>query len=101
MTYDEIINLPKFENVLDELGVDSDPVVESTPVYCSKKSASSSTFNAARQEGKRPAYVFTIRRFEYGGQTQVEYSGRRYEVERTYAVGHDELELHVGEVIGI
>jgi len=101
MTYNEIINLLEFEHRRNELGVTVDPLITKAPVYCSKKSASSNTWSAARQEGKRPAYVFTIRRFEYSGQTQVEYNGRTYEVERTYEVGHDELELHVGEVIGL
>ena len=107
MSYNEIINLIELDTELDELGVDTDPEVISTPVYCKRKSASSAAFNAARQggnarqEGKCPEYVFTIRRFEYSNQRFLDYNGNRYEIERTYEIGHDELELHTRGAIGI
>lgn len=102
MTYDHLITLIKVEygDDTDENGVEISNRIP-TPVLCNKKSVSSSVFYSAKQEGLRPSYVFTINKYEYDGQQEIEYEGKCYRVMRTYEAGYEEIELTVGEVVGI
>lgn len=64
-----------------------------TTVFCAVKSIRQSEFYAAATHDLQPEIMFVIRQFEYDGQTAIDFNGKRYEVMRTYAKGHEALEL--------
>jgi SPP1 family predicted phage head-tail adaptor len=96
MTYDHEVTLIGHEyGEPDALGQQR-PVPVETVILCAEKSVRASEFYAAGQSGLRPEIVLIVHRFEYDGQVEVEYRGRRLRVLRTYAIGLDEIELVCG-----
>ncbi len=65
-----------------------------TTVFCEVKSVNRNEYFEAGKAGLTPAYQFTINSIEYGGQNELEYSGVRYGIYRTYSTG-DYTELYV------
>jgi SPP1 family predicted phage head-tail adaptor len=74
---------------------------ESKEIFCTVKDVSQTAFYAAKQSGMKPALIFIIRAEEYEGQTEVEYSGEKYAVARTYCPNADDIELTVEAVVGV
>lgn len=62
-------------------------------VFANVKSASAKEFFEGGRNGLNPQFVFTVFRYDYNGESVVEYNGARYGVYRTYDKG-DFIELH-------
>lgn len=66
---------------------------EDTEVWANKKSVTRSEFYASNASGIDLKYVFEIRSEDYGGQKDILYDGKAYEVIRTYQKGEGTIEL--------
>ena len=64
-----------------------------TDVLCDLRSVTRSEYYQASEAGLNPEIVFEINRFEYSGETEVDFNGRRYSVIRTYCPGYELIEL--------
>lgn len=91
-TYDNELILIKKETVTIPPGISEDREIKDS-VLCNVRSAGHKEFYAGRQAGLKPEFEFTIHAFEYEGQREVEYNGKRYSVIRTYSRGIEEIEL--------
>lgn len=78
-------------------GVDSDgyptETVQETEVWANIKSATRSEFYAANAVGINVSMVFEVHAEDWGGQTQVEYDGKLYDIVRAYQKGLGTVEL--------
>lgn len=68
-------------------------------IFCKELSIGQSEFYQAQATRFNPQIKLKIYRMEYGGETQVEYMGKIYDVIRTYATGEDLLELTLGGMV--
>lgn len=64
-------------------------------VFCQKRSVSRNEFFNAGRNGLNPAYVFTVFKGDYEGETICEYDGLTYSIYRTYETNDDYMELYV------
>ena len=97
MSYDNEVTLLSYTYEPDAIGQhrpNLEPV--RTTILCRERSVRASEFYAAGQAGLRPEVVLVVHRFEYDGQSEVEYQGRKLQVLRTYATGTEEIELVCG-----
>jgi len=109
MGYDYELNLITYTTTYDELLQPIKTPVRN-PVLCKKNSVGSNEFYNAKVAGLKPELKFVIHAFEYGGETEVEFEGIRYNVIRTYtgdtvdksknALSGEEIELTCEKVVG-
>jgi len=76
-------------------------------VLCGRRSITRSEHYQAAAVGLRPEIVLVINRHEYQGETELEFEGKRYRIERTYAAERardvadfEELELVCVGLVG-
>lgn len=70
-------------------------------VFCEVHSISRSEFFNGAQAGLKPELKFTIFRFDYSGETVLEYKGVRYVIYRTFNQDSDYTELYVQRAAGV
>lgn len=99
MTYDHELTLISLTYTADKNGVER-PAESRTTILCNKKSAGGSEREVAGIRDINPAYVFTVKQYEYDGQQQVEFVGAKYDVYDTYEIGTEEIELKTRATIG-
>lgn len=87
MTMDEELILIDKNSSFDDIGnsITSEADETKTPVYCGVRSVTRSEHYAAAASDFKPEYVFVVNRYEYAGQREVEYGGKRYHVIRSYS----------------
>lgn len=79
----------------------NDSEVKRETVFAEIDSITQNEFNVAGQNGIKASYKFTVYKFEYGNQTDIEYAGIRLTVYRTYSIPDtDKIELYTAERIG-
>ena len=84
----------------DEIG--NQVSVETTrTVYCSAVSVSQSEFFRGGEQGLQPSHKFILFRYDYNGEDEVEFEGKRYTVYRTYADEADAIELYAQRRVGV
>lgn len=99
---DAVITLISHARTQDATGVwrDGEPIRRER--LCRVESVGHGEFFAGGKTGLRPALKFTLFHAEWGGEMELEYSGRRYAVYRTYRVpGTDYMELWTEEKGGV
>lgn len=64
------------------------------PVFAKIGSITREEFFSAGKSGLKPACVFSINRYEYGGEKIIKYNGAFYEVYRTYEGAGEIIELY-------
>ena len=91
---DDVLTLLKTTYTENNAGI---PIPTNTrkDVLCQKHSVSRSEFFNAGRNGFNPAYVFTIFKGEYEGESICEYNGLTYAIYRTYETDDDYMELYV------
>ncbi|OIJ17098.1 phage head-tail adapter protein [Anaerobacillus alkalilacustris] len=84
MTFDHELTLISKSYTTNSMG---DTIQEETETFilCDVKSVTRSEHYSAAAHGLRPELVFEVNKFEYAGQDEVEFEGRRYNVTRTFA----------------
>lgn len=87
------VNLIGAERTRDANGVWRSGTETVRAAFANVKSASAKEFFEGGRNGLNPQYVFTMFRYDYHGESVVEYDGQRYAVYRTYERG-DLIELH-------
>jgi hypothetical protein len=92
VTYDYELNLIQKGAGYDDIG---NPItVENlVPILCGKKSIGRTEFYDAAANDLKPVIIFEIHAYEYSGETEVEFEGKRYTVMKTYEVDFETLEL--------
>jgi len=99
MTYDHELILLSQTTTYDEV---RNPI--QTParisILCGLNSVGRTEFYNAAAAGLKPAKVFTVHKYEYGNENEVEFEGEKYKVVRTYAINFEEIELTCERVIG-
>lgn len=75
----------------------NDEKVEEITVYAEVYSVTQSEYVAAGKQDIKPAYKFEIYQFEYDGQTDIKYNGKRLTVYRTYPKEDGRIELYTEE----
>lgn len=106
MTYDHELYLIGYETGENEYG-DPVKVPVRRRVLCGRRSVTRSEHYQAAAVGLRPEIVLVINRHEYQGETELEFEGKRYRIERTYAAERardvadfEELELVCVGLVG-
>ena len=72
-----------------------------TIVFAEKRSIFSNEFYKASTQNLRLEAVFVIYPFEYQNEEIIEYENKRYKIIRTFEKNVNELEITVGEKIGV
>jgi len=96
MTYDyELTLIGATAYTTNRIG-DSIPTESDIVVLCDVQSVTRSEHYSAAANGLKPEIVFVVNKFEYGGQKEVDFEGKRYKVDRSYspkrAKGIDDFE---------
>ncbi len=100
MTWDEEVTLlgaGRFQE--DELGQQM-PVQTETVVCCIRCPVSRQEFYLAGQNDIRVSEILIIHPYEYSGENEVVFQGKRLRVVKTYEVSMEELELTCSELLG-
>ena len=92
MTYDHELVLIKQDFTFDEIG-NQIPIETRKTVLCNVKSVGRNEFYGAATSGLKPEVVFIIHGYEYNGEREVEFEGKKYHVIRTYSTDFEEIEL--------
>lgn len=83
MTYDYELVFIKKTYTTNDIG-DSIPTETRRAVLCDKESVSRSEHHAAAAHDLKLEIVFKVNKYEYEGESEVEYEGQRYSVYRTF-----------------
>lgn len=110
--YNHELTLFGYEITKDEIGNEI-PTPVKRKVLCRVADIGSSEFYNAQVTGLKPSAKFIIHEFEYAGEKEVMFEGKKYSVLRTYRVKHsidakknrnvldpEEVELTCERVIG-
>ncbi|WP_373845041.1 phage head-tail adapter protein [Clostridium sp.] len=92
MIYDNELSLIQKVSGYDEIG-NPISVENPVPILCGKKSIGRTEFYNAAANDLKPVIIFEIHGYEYNGETEVEFEGKRYTVMKTYEVDFETLEL--------
>jgi len=68
--------------------------------YCKVASVSASEFFNASQSGLKADLKLTMNRFDYDGETLVEYKSKKYKIYRHYIL-RETIELYLTECVGL
>ena len=74
---------------------------EQNEVFCEVRSISGAEKADAGRDGHKLSYTFIMNRWEYDGETVIEYNGKRYGLYRPYIARDDTIELHCEEKDGL
>lgn len=83
MTKDDELTLISVSYDENDIG-DMIPMETRTTVLCDVLSVTRAEHYSAAANGLKPSLVFAVNKFEYNGQKEVEYEGKRYNVDRTF-----------------
>ena len=100
MYFTDEITLIAYDEHQDEIGNWVKVPVE-TPAFCSVSSVARAEFFDAGRNGMKPDCVTTMRKCDYGGQTEVVLNSKRLHVYRTYMSKPDAIELHLEEIANV
>ena len=83
MTFDHELVLVRIEAGENDLG---DPITIRTekPILCDVSSVGRNEHYQAAAHGLKPELVFVISKWDYDGEKEVEFEGKKYNVLRTY-----------------
>lgn len=98
MTYDYELTLIKQTFIEDEICNQITQEVK-TDIYCAIKSIGRNEFYIASKGGLKPEAIFVINNYEYSGEKEILFEGKRYKVIRTYLIGFEEIELTCERVV--
>lgn len=90
---DDVLFLISVVKTVDDNGVERETRT-SRQIFCRKQSVTRTEFFAGGRSGLNPAFVFTVFRGDYTGETLIEYDGKTYSVYRTYQPDSDYMELY-------
>ena len=93
MDRSDIITLIKTTYEQDSAGV-MHKVETPKAVYCQTDSVTRDEFFSAGRSGLNPEYRFTLFAYDYAGETECMYKGRKYGIYRTYIGKDDTIELY-------
>ncbi|MBS4191193.1 phage head-tail adapter protein [Bacillus sp. FJAT-49705] len=83
MTFDYELTLIDISHGENEMGDTIDFEVPTT-ILCDVLSVSRSEHYAAATHDLKPSIVFVVNKYEYEGQSEIEFEGKRYKVIRDY-----------------
>ena len=74
--------------------------IEWRKVYVGVRSVSASEFFEAGKNGFRPEWRFNLFRYDYNGESLINYNSEIYRIYRTYNDGTDSIELYAERRLG-
>lgn len=93
--------LVKTTYIADSIGVPT-PAESLREVFVSAGSIFEGEFHKAAQSGLKPRLQLKVSMFDYDGEEEVEYQGKRFRVYRSYLNQEEErVELYLEERVGI
>lgn len=95
----EVTLIGASDGVEDDIG-QRQPVDSETTVYCCQKPISRQEFYLAGQNDIRVSEILIVHPYEYGGENEVIFRGKRLSIVKTYPLSPEELELTCSEKIG-
>lgn len=101
MVMDKLIYL--ISTVKSDNGIgDTTETDTKTEVFASEESVRQSEFYQAMSTGLKPEIMFKIWKFEYSGETKLEYNSKKYNIIRTYISKKDTrfIELICNAIVG-
>ena len=84
MTKDDELTLISTTYSENDMG-DMVPIETRLSVLCDVLSVTRAEHYSAMANGLKPSIVFSVNKFEYSGQKDVEYEGKKYNVDRAFA----------------
>lgn len=100
MDRSDVLELVIKTQTKNDLGI-FETTEEKKKIFCSVESIGASEFFNAGQNGHKPSLKFTVNRYEYSGESVVEYKGTRYSVYRTYIKKGEAIELYCEKDVGV
>jgi SPP1 family predicted phage head-tail adaptor len=88
---------------LDETDETGNPIeieMSRRVVFAEEKSVKGIEFYQAGAIGLKPEIVFSLLKFEYLGEKNVEHEGKQYNVIRSYTVKGEKIELTCNAILG-
>lgn len=82
--FGDILELITYTKTKNEIG-DTVKTPNGREVYCDTKSVRDKEFYQAAATGHLPEIVFEMRKIDYQGEQDIEYSGRTYRVIRAFS----------------
>lgn len=98
--FDDIAKLISTNYVTDDVGNEIETRT-SRQVFVSVGSIYQNEFFTASNQGLKPTYKMTLRRYDYSGETLMEYDGEIYTIYRTYIKDADTIELFLSAKVGV
>lgn len=98
--FNDTLTLLPYTIERDELG-NPKKIKTEKQVLCSVESATRYEFYNYGVADRRPEFVVTINKCEYGGETDCIFRGENYNISRVYEVDRDLIELTLDKEIGI
>lgn len=98
MAYDFELTLIKHTFKTDEL-LNQIPEEIKTDLYCDLKSIGRNEYYNAASQGLKPEIIFVIHKYEYNGEKEILFEGKKYKIIRTYSKDFEEIELTCEKVI--
>ena len=96
---DEVTLIAPGEYVEDDLGQQKMTEIE-TMVCCCERPVSRQEFYSAGQSGIQVVKILIIHPYEYSGENEVIFEGKRLRVVKAYKINQEELELTCSEKLG-
>ncbi len=92
MNWNDAIELVSTKLETDDVG-NQIPTPQKRTILCEKKSVTRQEFYQASASGFKPALVLNVHPYEYAGEPELYFEGKKYKVLRTYDVDAERLEL--------
>lgn len=96
MLWGDEVTLEAVERNVGPTGYPQEKVTE-TLAFADVQAVKRSEFYTARQAGVNLSITVKLRAADYSGQERLVWNGRRYQVERTYSKGGDDIELNCSD----
>lgn len=100
LTWDYIVTLIGNDGYTEDELRQQKAVEKKTDVFCCKKPISRQEHYMAGQNNLKVCELLIVHPYEYSGENEVVFEGKRLHIEKTYPINQEELELTCTERIG-
>lgn len=90
--FNDEVTLVSISYIIDE-DMNQTEVETKEVVLCEEKSVGRTEFYQAGASGLNASIIIKMKKYEYEGQTEIEFKGKRYNVIRTYSKDFEHIEL--------
>lgn len=98
--FDDIAKLISVAFTSDEIGNEIETRTE-RQIFVTVGSIYQNEFFTASQQGLKPTFKMTTRRYDYNNEPLMKYQNKTYSIYRTYIKSADEIELFLSAKVGV